>query len=238
MVLKSIIGTACIGLAVISASANAVVIRPLNGINYKWMELTATVGMSRVEVEAQLSDSNSALYGYEYASRELFDDLLHSYASWDGISGWHAESGPASGMAQYISDFGSLVEFTYTPDTLTDVHGSTYEYDFQYVTQGYYGVDGECVSTGFSCLSNTRVLYFEGAASATYQVVSYGWDSAAPTPVTDYFIPTPKKKVDDTDYSDYGSHLVKAPAVPIPASIWLFGSGLIGLIGIARRKKS
>ena len=26
--------------------------------------------------------------------------------------------------------------------------------------------------------------------------------------------------------------------VPIPAAIWLFGSGLIGLIGIARRKKS
>lgn len=26
-------------------------------------------------------------------------------------------------------------------------------------------------------------------------------------------------------------------AVPIPAAIWLFGSGLIGLIGIARRKK-
>jgi len=25
--------------------------------------------------------------------------------------------------------------------------------------------------------------------------------------------------------------------VPIPASVWLFGSGLIGLIGIARRKK-
>jgi len=27
------------------------------------------------------------------------------------------------------------------------------------------------------------------------------------------------------------------PAVPVPAAVWLFGSGLIGLIGIARRKK-
>jgi hypothetical protein len=26
--------------------------------------------------------------------------------------------------------------------------------------------------------------------------------------------------------------------VPIPAAVWLFGSGLLGLIGIARRKKS
>ncbi|MEE8427904.1 MAG: VPLPA-CTERM sorting domain-containing protein [Gammaproteobacteria bacterium] len=28
-----------------------------------------------------------------------------------------------------------------------------------------------------------------------------------------------------------------ASAVPIPAAGWLFGSGLLGLIGIARRKK-
>ena len=26
--------------------------------------------------------------------------------------------------------------------------------------------------------------------------------------------------------------------VPVPAAVWLFGSGLIGLIGVARRKKS
>jgi len=28
------------------------------------------------------------------------------------------------------------------------------------------------------------------------------------------------------------------PAVPIPPAIWLFGSGLIGLVGVARRRKS
>jgi hypothetical protein len=26
-------------------------------------------------------------------------------------------------------------------------------------------------------------------------------------------------------------------AVPVPAAVWLFGSGLIGLIGMARRRK-
>ncbi len=30
---------------------------------------------------------------------------------------------------------------------------------------------------------------------------------------------------------------VTAPAVPVPAAVWLFGSGLLGLVGIARRKK-
>ena len=39
----------------------------------------------------------------------------------------------------------------------------------------------------------------------------------------------------DTDYDDM---LVRAEfsAVPVPAAVWLFGSGLLGLIGIARRK--
>ena len=27
-------------------------------------------------------------------------------------------------------------------------------------------------------------------------------------------------------------------AIPVPAAVWLFGSGLLGLVGIARRKKA
>ena len=41
--------------------------------------------------------------------------------------------------------------------------------------------------------------------------------------------------------SDFGGNTLIAiagPVVPVPAAVWLFGSGLIGLIGIARRKKT
>ena len=34
----------------------------------------------------------------------------------------------------------------------------------------------------------------------------------------------------------FGVDDVRTGAVPIPAAVWLFGSGLIGLIGLARRK--
>ena len=27
-------------------------------------------------------------------------------------------------------------------------------------------------------------------------------------------------------------------AIPVPAAVWLFGSGLLGLVGVARRRKS
>ena len=37
----------------------------------------------------------------------------------------------------------------------------------------------------------------------------------------------------------YNYDLLLTPtAVPVPAAVWLFGSGLLGLIGIARRKKA
>jgi len=42
----------------------------------------------------------------------------------------------------------------------------------------------------------------------------------------------------DSNYYDekWTFNLTTTPAVPIPAAVWLFGSGLLGLIGIARRK--
>lgn len=38
------------------------------------------------------------------------------------------------------------------------------------------------------------------------------------------------------NFSQLGSHSVSA--VPVPAAVWLFGSGLIGLVGFARYKKA
>lgn len=40
----------------------------------------------------------------------------------------------------------------------------------------------------------------------------------------------------NTTYKDLGAWVVSDAPVPIPAAVWLFGSGLIGLIGLARRK--
>ena len=42
-----------------------------------------------------------------------------------------------------------------------------------------------------------------------------------------------------TGHSSIGVFLVRdVSAVPVPAAVWLFGSGLIGLVGFARRKKA
>jgi hypothetical protein len=39
-------------------------------------------------------------------------------------------------------------------------------------------------------------------------------------------------------YIDNLSIVTDVSAVPVPAAVWLFGSGLLGLVGVARRKKS
>ena len=44
-----------------------------------------------------------------------------------------------------------------------------------------------------------------------------------------------------TNYVELGSFFfrdIPTGEVPIPSAVWLFGSGLLGLVGVARRRKS
>jgi hypothetical protein len=40
------------------------------------------------------------------------------------------------------------------------------------------------------------------------------------------------------NFDPSGNLCAPPPTVPVPAAVWLFGSGLLGLVGVARRKKS
>ena len=52
-----------------------------------------------------------------------------------------------------------------------------------------------------------------------------------------FFLGTPYTEIFSLDFSN--ATVVASPsAVPVPAAVWLFGSGLLGLVGVARRKKS
>ena len=181
MVIKSIIGTICACIALVSFNANAIVVNTLNGIDYEWLELTATAGLSRDAVELRLADSNDVLYGYEYASRALVKDLFLLYAPWDGIDGWHGAPEVLSGNVNFINDFG-FTEFI-PGDGINNqeptVDGYLANYDARHRALGHYGLEGECIAMGWTCTSGF-LLYYDasGAPSMALQEASNGYDTS------------------------------------------------------------
>ena len=93
---------------------------------------------------------------------------------------------------------------------------------------GNVGLD---VFTGFSVdwrgpnlFSDTTVLAHDlTVADFGYTRVTFGFNSLASDSV-----------IDNASVINFGS----VSAVPVPAAVWLFGSGLLGLVGVARRKRA
>ena len=73
----------------------------------------------------------------------------------------------------------------------------------------------------------------DGVADITCAVdCSYG-----DTYTLDYTATVPLGDPSNFGGVSYGLHL-EGSVVPVPAAVWLFGSGLLGLVGVARRRKA
>jgi hypothetical protein len=224
---------------ILISNVNASVIRTLNGINYEWLELTETAGLSRNAVEQRLLDPNDELYGYHYASRILVEELLLSYAPFYG-NGYHSNVEFLTGMTNYLSDFGALIHTEVAPEwqELEGYASASFSYAM-YGTSLYEqndpiwggsGSDSFCFQPTQSCESVVEIRYDSNGAPILGNQFEYqGWSSTASYDLL-------KRVGDGAEWSALGSHLVRLAPVPIPPTIWLFGSGLIGLIGLARRK--
>ena len=90
------------------------------------------------------------------------------------------------------------------------------------VWTGSNGV-GEALSSRFMGDSGTNGVYVGYAGSAGMEWLNQTSDLA---------------QFNHSLYALSSELVVPPSAVPVPAAVWLFGSGLIGLIGIARRKKA
>ena len=215
---------------ILSTSVNAVVLNTLNGVDYQWLELTETQGLSRAEVEARLADTNDALYGYEYASFQQVEELFLSYATWDGLDGYHGDASVILGVSLFMNDFGATDSNpgNGVDTTVSTVDGGDIQIDGWEDINAFYGTSGENVN-GRTRLAQISLRYDStGVASGVWQSTGLGWDADT--------LDASNVSIDSTDPA-WGSLLVQTTAVPVPAAVWLFGSGLLGLVGIARRKK-
>ena len=234
--LKSII---CILMLIFGTYTNASIIRIINGTETAWLELAETAGLSRTEIEASLADTNSNLYGYRYATRLETQMLLESYnPNPSELNHWYSYM--ATGAQEFFDEFGALYyddfdgDYTTTSSTIynvTTADGVQISYNLGINSYFFYGSSDEC-GASVSCVGRMYGLALDGVMQAQLTPAVRGFDAYELNPHT---LPS--------DSSEWirGSLLVAdtsfAP-VPAPAALWLFGSGLLGLIGVAKRKAS
>jgi len=85
-----------------------------------------------------------------------------------------------------------------------------------------FGITGtQCIEYGVECNSDTDLI-----------LSGFGINGSSMTFANPEFSTVPS----DHASNIYGHYLVEVQAVPVPAAIWLFGSGLLALVGISRQK--
>ena len=209
MAFKSIIGATCTCLVVFSYNANAALISRLGGLAY----------YDTVTDLTWLSDAN-------YAQTSGFD--ADGRMSWIDANNWAANLN-ISGITDWRLP-------RVNPDSDSD-YTQTELSDFAYNVLGQ--VDG----TPISLAHNENYNLFSNILSDSH-LNSYWIDEEftiydEPYAYIYEFIYGCSGCYNKQIYDGiaWAVHDGDIGTVPVPAAVWLFGSGLLGLIGITRRKK-
>ena len=185
----------------------------------EWLKLTETVGRSYSQVFGQLT-AGGEFAGLRFASNAEVVDLFNEFGiSLSGDYGQRPIVDPGVRLASETLGDGVSVSLDLAASADAD---SEYA---NYVLVGYTDdrrLDGRHFAVGArSRLSDTDYFTTEDPVSPLYYVP---WE--------------PYTLVTGDDYADawIGSYLVRTVAAPLPAAFWLFGSGLLAVGALARRR--
>ena len=219
-----------------SGAANAALVSRLGGLAYYDTVLDIT----------WLQDANYAqTSGYDADGRMTWADANAWAASLTvaSVGGWRLpDTGPVNGVA--FSNYGSYDGSTdqgynvSAPGTIyAGSTGSEMAY-MSYNTLGnlaYYDTSGNGPQSGWGLtntgpFSNIQSNFYWSATEYALDT-NFAWGFAFPD---GYQTNLGKTSL----LYAWAVHSGDVSAVPIPAAAWLFGSGLLGLIGVARRKRA
>ena len=222
MAIKSIIGATCVCLAIVSFNVSAALISANDSFfgvdsltidtstNLAWLDLSITEGISFNEISGELG-IGGIYYGYRYASPDevffLFVEAQIPDINSVGDFGIGTVANATPALA--LIELMGPTSQTHQGVTLSEINGFSSQHVFM---------------NGFDLIQMPYVRVREGVTTQE-GLQSFG---EAFTTGTWIFPSNP--------YEGVGSWLVKSTVVPIPSAVWLFGSGLIGLVGFARRR--
>jgi len=192
-----------------------------------WLDLSYTVNQSYTGVASNFGDYEGG--GWRYAAN---DEVVSMLSSWmPNIPGMCTAVAPdrcwlaADVDAEFGTYYNLAFEF-FNSFGLTNTYISTDEpwREFFQASGVYKDADNNLsLSTVAVATGINDDPYYDPYQSSVQWYVGY----------------PPNSVWSDSSVEHVGIYLVRdVSAVPIPAALWLFGSGLIGLIGLARRKKA
>lgn len=194
----------------------------VTGNDLEWLQWDRTLGYSINSIQSQLNTIEGG--GWSIATNVQMAQLFNAFDF--GIT--------------YVADENAMQSadtgYTY-PDTLNEtdelfiaMFGDTDS------AAGY----SSCFDT--HCFQRSYALFgtdLDNDTGVNYAVVFDDYQNSDGSTVSGKATIGPDAYIDTDAYPHIGIALVRdVPPVPVPAAVWLFGSGLLGLIGVARRKKA
>ncbi len=168
--------------------------------------------------------------GGEWPQHSGVGGIDDEWAFYEG-AGLHLTTAPVT----VVSDFGATKTLDFSGWNMTWVDRPTMSLGGGFQDCGT-ATDGICVDNFNNDFPGT---YDNGTGLATI-VCSNASCSASSTFTLTYNANVPQGDLSGWGGTSYGLHLqgTIASSIPVPAAAWLFGSGLLGLIGIAKKKKA
>ncbi len=193
--------------------------------NLDWLDISATKGMTYNKILAEMGPGG-LFSGYRFATKSELSGL---FVDWFGSSAGNVRGSNTGALSSNVELSLTLVNSDVFSWGLYNEQGlantESYKADEVYTASH---IEGEGLVLGMLA-DTTNDLSVHIVGGLQFRHDSFGFRSS-------FWSPSTGGLSVDSSNSHTGAWLVSSP-VPVPASIWFMGAGLLGLLGFGRKNK-